>query len=423
MHPPAALAWSVWALGASLYLAGFFQRVAPAVMTQELMADFGIAAAGLGQLSAFYFYSYVAIQVPTGLAVDRYGPRRVLAGGALVAMLGALAFAMAPTFGIAALGRLAIGGAVGVAFVATLKLAAHWFAPRRFALASGLTLACGVIGAVGAGAPLRAAISAFGWRPVMLASAAAIALVFVAIILIVRNDPADRGYRSHFAGARRSGASGSVWRGLGEVLAYRNTWLILAAPQGIAGATIAFGGLWGVPYIVAVYGTTRETAALVCSLLMVAWAVGGPLFGALSDRVGRRKPLYLAGAVASLVLWSAVVFVPRLPLAALIGLLLACGLCAGAMVIGFAFGKESVPARLAGTATGVINMGAMIGPMVMQPAIGWMLDRKWNGAVVAGVRVYDADAYRAGFALMLAWLAVSVLVLAFARETHARQAP
>lgn len=71
----------------------------------------------------------------------------------------------------------------------------------------------------------------------------------------------------------------------------------------------------------------------------------------------------------------------------------------------------------------VINMGAMIGPMVMQPAIGWMLDRKWNGAVVAGVRVYDADAYRAGFALMLAWLAVSVLVLAFARETHARQAP
>ena len=210
MHPPATLAWSVWALGASLYLAGFFQRVAPAVMTQELMADFGIAAAGLGQLSAFYFYSYVAIQVPTGLAVDRYGPRRVLAAGALVATLGGLAFAMAPTFGTAALGRLAVGAAVGVAFVATLKLAAHWFPARRFALASGLTLACGVIGAVGAGAPLRAAISAFGWRPVMLASAAAIALVFAAIILIVRDDPAERGYRSHFSGASRSNVSSSV---------------------------------------------------------------------------------------------------------------------------------------------------------------------------------------------------------------------
>ena len=83
--PPASLAWTVWGLGAALYLIGFYQRVAPAVMTRELMTDFGLTAAALGNLSAFYFYSYVAMQVPTGILADRIGPRRLLTLGAAVA--------------------------------------------------------------------------------------------------------------------------------------------------------------------------------------------------------------------------------------------------------------------------------------------------------------------------------------------------
>ena len=197
MHPPARLAWGIWALGASLYLAGFFQRVAPAVMTQELMAEFSLAAAGLGNLSAFYLYGYVAMQIPTGLMVDRFGARRVLAAGAAVAAVGSFLFALAPNLLAANLGRLLIGGSVGVAWVGTLKLAAHWFPAQRFALASGLALAAGMSGAVAAGVPLAAAVSAFGWRPVMLAGAIAIAFLCAAIWLIVRDDPAERGYRGY----------------------------------------------------------------------------------------------------------------------------------------------------------------------------------------------------------------------------------
>ena len=424
-YPPASVAWSIWALGAALYLGGFFQRVAPAVMTQELMAEFSISASGLGNLSAFYLYGYVAMQIPTGLMVDRFGARRVLTAGAAIAALGSLIFAVAPNLALAKLGRLLIGGSVGVAWVGTLKLAAHWLPARQFALASGLALAAGMAGAVGAGVPLRWGVSALGWRPVMLAVAAGIALVFVAIWLVVRDDPAERGYASFFGNARTEGGRReSVWRGLREVLGYKNSWMLFLAPQGVTGATISFGGLWGVPFLVSVYGFSQAHAALYCSMLMVAWAIGGPVFGALSDRIGERKPLYITCLLCALIMWSIIVLQPRLGPTVMLVLLVAAGVFAGVMVTGFAFAKESVPGRFAGTAGGVANMGSMTGPMLLQPAIGVLLDLNWSGAVSeSGARIYDAAAYRVAFGLLLVWLAVSLVATLFTRETHCRQMP
>ena len=94
VHPPSFLAWSIWSLGAGLFLLGFFHRVAPAVLHRELSLDFGLSAASLGSLSALYFYSYVAMQIPTGLLADRLGPRRLLVSGILLSTVGALIFAV-----------------------------------------------------------------------------------------------------------------------------------------------------------------------------------------------------------------------------------------------------------------------------------------------------------------------------------------
>jgi MFS family permease len=138
--------------------------VAPAVITDQLMLEFAIGGAALGNLSAFYFYSYVAMQVPTGMIADRWGPRRLLTAGAGVAALGTALFAFAPTLFWANMGRLLIGASVAVAFVSMLKLASHWFAPKQYALASGMALLMGVVGGVVAGVPLRFLVEAFGWR-------------------------------------------------------------------------------------------------------------------------------------------------------------------------------------------------------------------------------------------------------------------
>jgi MFS family permease len=423
-YPPPLLGWSVWGLGSLLYLLGFYQRVAPAVMTSELMADFATGAAGLGNLSACYYYSYVAMQVPTGLLADAWGPRRLLTAGAILASAGTLLFAWAPTLLWANLGRVLIGGAVGVAFVAVLKLAGHWLPPSHFAMASGLELFSGVLGAVTAGIPLRLLIDHMGWRPAMFASGGITLALAAATWVFVRDDPSAKGFSSYaHAGLANSPRIRRIspLAGLGRIFHYRNTWFFFLAPGGLIGPILSFAGLWGVPFLQVRFGLTPAAGAAVCSALMVSWAVGGPVLGRLSDRIGRRKPLYLAGCFVAATCWVMVLFIPGLPFwvfAVLIGVI---GLASGGVMIGFAFSKESVPPNLAGTVAGVVNMGHMMAPTLLQPAIGWVLDRMWTGEMLGGVRVYHAGAFQAGFSLMVAWSILSCLLISLTKETFCRQ--
>jgi len=413
----------VWGFGAVFYLLGFFHRVAPAVITGELMRDFNINAAALGNLSAFYFYSYVAMQIPTGILADRWGPRRLLTLGELLAAVGAVMFALAPGIAWASAGRLLIGGSVAVAFVGLLKVAANWFAPHRFALVTGLALFFGIIGAVFAGTPLRILVDDYGWRNVVLFSAAATIAVGIGTWLFVRDHPHEKGFRDF---ARTTSTSGlktgtGIIAGVCQVFAYRNTALLFIIPGGIVGCVLTFSGLWGVPYLTTLHGISPACAATLTSALLVAWALGGPFCGWLSDRLGNRKTLYLMGCGTSVIGWVVIVLANDISLILLVPVLLITGFSSGCMIISFAFAKESVPTHLSGTVSGVINMGVMIGPMVLQPAVGWVLDRMWTGDMAAGVRVYSVAAYRSGFTLMLAWIAVSFILLLFIRETGCRQ--
>ncbi len=420
MPPPARLSWMIWGLGALLYLFGFYQRVAPAVMTGDLMNDFGLNGVSLGNLSAFYFYSYVAMQLPTGILADRWGPRRLLSAGALIAGIGTVLFAMAPTILWANFGRLLIGGSVAVAFVGMLKLAAHWFAPTQFALASGLALMVGIIGALIAGVPLQLLISGYGWRLVMLTSAIIPVLLAVGIWFMVRDDPEEKGYAS-YAPAKASAdkqANAGIIAGIQEVLRYRNIWLLFFISAGLGGAGLTFAGLWGVPFLMSVYDMPPTQAAGITSTLLLATGLGGPIFGTLSDRMARRKQLYTLGCLANVMGWSTVIFVPGLPSPVLVMILITTGFITGTIPITFAFAKESVPSHLAGTASGLCNTGVMLGPMLLQPAVGWMLDQNWQGELLNGARLYSLDAYQAAFSLMLAWAILALLLVFFTQETY-----
>jgi sugar phosphate permease len=421
MHPPARLAWAIWCLGALVYLVAFFQRVAPAVMTDQLMAEFAIGGAALGNLSAFYFYAYVAMQIPTGLLADRWGPRKLLTSGAGVAAVGGLLFALAPSFALAGFGRLLVGASIGVGFVSMLKLSSHWIEPHRFALVSGLLLMTGLIGAVFAGVPLRLAVDAFGWRNVMAGFALFTAALAIALWLFIRDDPAERGYASHFHHEGKvSHRHTPILTSLAEVLSYRNIWLMMLVPVGFSGAVLTFAGLWGVPWLRQVHSLDAKTAAAITSAMLVSWGVGGPLLGNWSTRSGRRKPIYFGSGIVAVLGWAAAIWLP-LPTWGLVGVLAITGFASGNIIIGFAWAKESVPLRLMGTASGVTNMGPLMGGMVLQPAVGWMLDRQWTGTMAGGSRIYDAAAYQSGFTLLFATVALSLCLLSLARETHCRQ--
>jgi hypothetical protein len=119
--------------------------------------------------------------------------------------------------------------------------------------------------------------------------------------------------------------------------------------------------------------------------------------------------------------WIVMYYLKGLTLPVFIAVAALVSLATGAVIIGFAHGKESVPIKYSGAITGLINSGNMIGPMLLQPGIGWMLDQRWSGQLVNGLRVYGVEAFQSGFLLSVAWSILTVLLLAFTRETSCRQ--
>jgi MFS family permease len=401
---------TIWLIAALFYLTGFYQRVSPAVMTDELMRSFDLSAAALGNLSGFYFYAYVAMQLPTGILVDSWGARRLLIWGPLIAAGGTFIFGATGSFALACVGRALIGGATAVAWVVLL---------------SGLGLFFGNVGALLAQLPLRLGINEFGWRPVVIASAAVILLVGVLAMWLVTNDPAEKGFASYAPAALQRTEKdrfGEIVKGLGKIFAYRNTWLIFLSQGAVVGAILSFTGLWGTPFLKARFGLQTTSAASVCSVMIVCWAVASPICGALSDKIGRRKPIHTFGCVIATIGWAILFYATSLSPAAWVVVAALTSAASGAVVVGFAYGKESVPIRYMGTISAVVNIGNMIGPMILQPGIGHVLDKKWAGTIAHGVRVYDVPAFQTGFLLVMGWLLVACVLLSLTSETHCKSA-
>lgn len=408
-------AWIAWLCGASFYCYGFFQRVAPSVMVGDLMRDFGASGAILGNLTAFYFYAYAGVQIPVGVLVDRFGPRVMLSGAAVLCTVGSGLFAMAETIGLAYAGRALIGAGVGVAWIGTLQIAALGFPARRFALLSGLTLLLGMAGGIGGQAPLAFLIATLGWRSTLLAATAVAAVL---ALLIWRFVPAAPGG----AGAVHRHEAGGILAGLRVVLAAPQSWACAIFGAGMAVPVLAFAGLWGVPYMMEAYGLARPAAALTTTLMLVGWAIGAPASGWLSDRLGRRRPVVVAATLVALSTLAAALYLPGLPLPAVQVLLLVHGVFSGAMVLSFAIARENSRPAFGATAVGFVNMAVMAMGAAFQPLIGWLLDRGWDGRLVDGGRVYATATFKAALLTLLIAGAVACVAALFTRETHCRPA-
>jgi MFS family permease len=413
---PGVRAWLVWWLGALSFAYAFFHRVAPSVMVDELMRGFSVGAGVLGNLSAIYFYVYAGLQIPIGVLLDRFGSRRMLTGGAVLAAVGAIVFASAHELWLAYLGRFLIGMGVSVGFVGTLKLAGHWFPANRFGLVLGLTMLVAMAGGVGGQAPLAALVEAVGWRATIGGSAVFGLLLAAATWGVVRDrppgdispQPVPRG----IVGLKAD---------LTLVLGSRQNWLIALYAVTMSGPMLSYGALWGVPHLMRAYGVERTTAALSVSLLLIGWAIGSPLGGWLSDRTGRRKPAMLFAGLGALAGWLALLYLPGLPLPAAQALIFATGVVSGAMVICMAAAREQAPASVGATVSGLVNTAMVGGGALMQPLVGLLLDAGWDGRMQEGARVYTLDAYHNALLALPASTAIGVVTLLAVRETWCRQ--
>lgn len=409
--------WMVWGLGCLFYFYECLLQVSPSVMSHELMRDFSVTSQTLGLLSGVYFYSYAAMQLPGGVLMDYFGPHRLLTLATVVCAVSTMAFGMTDNFFMACVARLMIGFGSAFAAVGTMKLAANWFPAQRFALLTGLMVTIGMLGAIGGEAPLALLIDNFGWRHSMLIMGATGLILSVLLVFIVKDTPKNHGDSSHHLIEEEL-----LIPSLLALMKNKQLWLVACYGGLMYMATPVFCGLWGVPFLMNKMMITKTSAANYISLVFVGWAIGSPLWGIFSNRIGLRKPPMYIGCIGALICSILFIFVPINTALYMEILLLAFGVFSSGFLPAFTVAKELCNKKYVATGLSFMNMMNMIGIALAQPLIGYILDKMWEGEVNGNVRVYPLEAYHTGLAILPLGMLIALIILPKIKETYCQSA-
>ena len=415
--------WLVFGLLSAAYLLVYFHRLSPAVLAIDMMKDLAAGGTLIGVLGSAYFYPYAFMQLPAGLLTDSWGPRRTVTVSFVLAGIASIILGWAPNMSWAIGARVLVGLGVSMLFVPTMKILTQWFKRSEFAFMTGLLMAMGGLGVLSAAAPLAYVSSLVGWRGSFQVIGGVTLLLAAAIWFLVRNTPAELGFPLPEDPEQISGAAGppakiGLWAGLKMVLQRLSFWPLAIWFFFTAGVFFAFGGLWGGPYLMHVYGLSKAEAGNILSMLAVGMIVGSPLLSYLSDQVFHsRKKLMLTTSVVMVVLTGQMVFAPAaLSRPLLYGFCFLISLCSSAIVvIGFTSSKELFPLSIAGTAVGAVNFFPFLGGAVLQPLVGFFLEKFSPGGAP-----YAAAAYGKAFVVLLVSSVIALIMAGLLEDTYSK---
>jgi MFS family permease len=397
-----------WLVTALYYFYQYALRSAPAVMMPELSDAFGLTAAGVAALAGLFYYGYSPFSLVAGVAMDRLGPRRVMPFGAAAVGAGSLLFASG-TSELASVGRLLQGAGGVFALVGAAYLAITNFPPSRAATLIGATQMFGMAGG-SAGQFLVGPLIAAGVPWSLFWIAMGIVGFAIAVLLhLLLADPAPAARRSE---PRRS-------TGAAFATVFRNPQSLLCGM--IAGLlfipTTIFDMIWGVRYLQEGLGFDYADAVMRSATVPLGWMVGCPLLGLISDRIGRRKPVILAGSLGLLACLAWILFgSPDVFPPYVVGLL--AGIASGAAMLPYTVIKEVNPPDVSGTATGVVNFLNFTFSALLGPVFGWLLVVASGGAARMAL-----GHYQTAFQPLLYGVAAAAVLTLLMRETGPGAAP
>ena len=388
------------------YILSMFYRTSLGVIGDELSRATDLSAEALGTLGGMYFLVFAAAQIPLGIALDRYGPRRVNAVMLLIGAAGALVFASAQGFGGLTAGRGLIGLGCAAGLMGSLVAFARWFPPRRFSAMAGFMLAVGGLGSLISTTPLALASEQLGWRGAFVLAAAVSVAVAALTAALLRDDPPGRP-----AAPRPRETLGETVRGVATVLRNRQLHLLLPLNACAYSAVMALLALWGAPWLAHVHGLGAVGAADVMMGMAVSLMAGSLAYGWLGSRIGAGKTVVLAGAAATTAIYAAIAGgLIRGPETAAVAICL-IGLLGGYAALMLNHIRALFPARLVGrglTAANLFNFGGSGIIQAISGAIVGAWPEEPGGA-------HPPEAYAALFAFLAAIVALSAVVYAFAR--------
>lgn len=406
--------WLVCGLGALFYCYEYFLRILPSVMTEDLLKMFNISGLAFGNLVAFYYYAYTPMQLPVGMMMDRFGPRKLLAFACLVCAIGTYLFAH-HYLSTAQVGRFLVGFGSAFAFVGVLKLAAIWFPPSRFAFIAGMATSLGMIGAMTGDIILSKLVFALGSNVTLYISATVGLFLTVCLWYII---PENNGTRASHEGGTPTLSYAEFFQAVFKLCKNPQMWLV-----GVIGSLLylslsAFAEVWGIPYLIRTYGLSNSTAAVNISFIFLGWAIGSPLVGWISDKIGNRRHPIIIGALLGAVLFTLLIYFPFFSRHCLGLLLFSFGLCSSAQIIVFPIARELNVQGLAGTAIAVTNLLVMFGGALSEPLIGKALDVLTGTHIRGNLMAFSVESFQHALTIIPVAFVIAAILAAFVKETR-----
>lgn len=385
-----------------VYIVSQFFRNSIGVIGPDLAREFGLEASHLSLLASAFFLSFALVQIPLGMAIDRFGPKICLLVPAAILLAGTLLFALARNFTDLVLARLIIGLGCSSFLMAPLTIYAERFPPQMFGTMVGVQVGSGNLGSLGATAPLAFVAAWLGWRSGFLIVAGLVAAAIVLVFFLVQEDPRAQERRKQRAESLKTLLDGVV-----AAARTRSFWPIFLMQMTTYPAFAAILGLWSGPWLANVYGL--DLAERGSLLFAMALAQIGALFAwGFADRPFRsyKTPCTIGAVLCAIVL--VVGALTPLPEGWLPAYLIGMGLAFGFSPMLTAHGKSLFPPELTGRGLSLMNIAAMGGVFIQQLLTGAVISL-FDSKIVDGVHVYPPEAYQLVFGVLAFELIVAII--------------
>lgn len=368
----------IFAIICLAYLFVTFHRVTPNIIAVDLSRDLGMGAVAIGWMSSIFFFIFGLMQLPSGLLADTLGPRKTTPGFFTVAGVACIIFGITSSTGLLLLSRALMGFGVSVIFVCGVKLLSQWFPPDRFASMNGLFLGMGGIGLILGSGPLALLCAELGWRYAMIVTGVVTIAIALLLWLFVYDSPQDKGFEPYQQMPPLSKSALDVMMVNLKIICFSvQFWIIAVWFCCHFSIHMAFGGVWGGPFLMDVHGMSRVEAGNVINMMGVGMLAGGPFNGWLSDKVFKaRKPVMLINSAGMIVCFALLAwcgqFFPVWACYLWFFALAVFGM--GALSIGFASMRDLYGTTTTGTASGLLNAFPSFVVSALQPLTGAVLE-------------------------------------------------
>ncbi len=366
-----------------------------------LMADLQLAATDLGILGSTYILADVMFLLPAGIILDRFSVRKVILFSLGLCILGTVGFAYSTTLLQASVCHFFSGIGNAFCFLSCMMLCSHWFPARWHSLVMGLMLTMGLLGGVIAQTPFSLLAQAFTWREALLIDALIGFAIFTLAFLFVVDARGKEDLKTQKI---------PFWNGIRRSITNRQN-IACGIYTGMMNLPVMLlGAVWGSLFLMQVHGMKLIEASFVTSMVCMGTIVGSPLVGFISDKMTKKKPAMMAGALASLAIF-ALIALTKEPDPYLFAFLFFClGAATSTQVLGYPLIAENNPPELTGTSMGLAGMIIMGSALILQPVSGLLIDYGWDGRLVDGSRFYTSGDFMRSFMIFPIGFVISYLL-------------